>query len=203
MSPTALAAADQLAPYPSYASPYLALDSSSGSAPRHDIQPAQHPAPFHERVAGWGTAEWGTTEAAALLTFRSLPAATNGIASPAVSETASAQDTAAHKGASEALTPASGAVPHGMPGDRLARMAARRAFVALKLSFLYALEDLVGHSELQAQVRQAEEPEALWALRAPMFAALAGGDTATRKRRQLLNRSLESMFPSPTLPSYR
>ena len=84
----------------------------------------------------------------------------------------------------------------GMPGDRQVRIAARRAFVALKQSFLYVMHGLVGQAELQLRVQRAEEPHELWALRAPVFAALAGGDRQHRSRRQLLNRSLETMFPS-------
>jgi hypothetical protein len=75
-------------------------------------------------------------------------------------------------------------------------MAARRAFVALKLSFLFVVDGLEGRTELQARVRLAEEPEELWDLRAPVFAALSGDDAQNRSRRQLLNRSLESMFPT-------
>ncbi len=82
----------------------------------------------------------------------------------------------------------------GMPADRSARLAARRAFVALKLSFLYVVEGLDGEEALKSSVRRAEEPEDLWALRAPVFAALSGDDDMHRSRRQLLNRSLESMF---------
>lgn len=90
-----------------------------------------------------------------------------------------------------------GALPQafGMPGDRSARLAARRAFVALKLSFLEALQGEAGTAWLQAQVRSAEEPVDLWLLRAPVFAALAGSDATHRGRRQLLRRSLDSVFP--------
>ncbi len=84
----------------------------------------------------------------------------------------------------------------GLPADRQARMAARRAFVSLKLSFLYVVDGLEGKTELQSRVRRAEEPEDLWVLRAAVFAALAGDDPHTRSRRQLLNRSLETMFPT-------
>jgi hypothetical protein len=83
----------------------------------------------------------------------------------------------------------------GLPGDRQARIAARRAFVALKLTFLHALEDTPGTDWLRHQVRSAEEPVDLWLLRAPMFAALAGTDAALRGRRQLLRRGLDSVFP--------
>lgn len=84
----------------------------------------------------------------------------------------------------------------GMPADRLARLAAGRAFVALKLSFLHVIDGLDGQGDLKARVREAEEPIELWALRAPVFAALAGDQAQQRCHRQLLNRSLESTFPA-------
>ena len=84
----------------------------------------------------------------------------------------------------------------GMPDDRQVRIAARRAFVALKQSFLYVMDGLEGQAELQLRVQRAEEPHELWSLRAPVFAVLAGGGRQDRSRRQLLNRSLETMFPT-------
>lgn len=86
--------------------------------------------------------------------------------------------------------------PSGMPADRQARLAARRAFVSLKLSFLYVVEGLEGYADLKRQVRKAETPDELWLLRAPVFVALSGDDSQQRSRRQLLNRSLETMFPA-------
>ena len=87
-----------------------------------------------------------------------------------------------------------------MPAERQARIAAQRAFVALKLSFLYVVDGLAGQTDLQCRVRLADEPHALWALRAAVFAALTGDDPQHRSRRQLLNRSLDSMF-GPTSTS--
>ncbi len=89
----------------------------------------------------------------------------------------------------------------GLPGDRGARLAARRAFVDLKLSFLQALQGAAGVDWLAAQVRAAEEPVDLWLLRAPMFAALSGTDPERRHRRQQLRRSLDSVFPDLEPPS--
>jgi hypothetical protein len=83
----------------------------------------------------------------------------------------------------------------GMPGDRGARLAARRAFVALKLDFMAALADVPGTAWLQTQVRHAAEPVDLWLLRAPVFAALGGADPGYRQRRQQLRRGLDSVFP--------
>ena len=83
----------------------------------------------------------------------------------------------------------------GMPGDRSARMAARRAFVELKLTFMTALAGVPAAGWLLAQVRNAEEPVDLWLLRGPVFAALAGTEADYRLRRQRLRRGLDSVFP--------
>ena len=83
----------------------------------------------------------------------------------------------------------------GLPGDRGARMAARRAFVELKLAFMTALAGVPATGWLQAQIRVAEEPVDLWLLRAPVFAALTGADPDYRLRRQRLRRGLDSVFP--------
>lgn len=89
----------------------------------------------------------------------------------------------------------------GLPGDRGARLAARRAFVDLKLTFLAALEGAPNVGWLSTQVRAAEEPVDLWLLRAPVFAALAGTDAEHRQRRLVLRRGLDSMFPDLDPPS--
>jgi hypothetical protein len=82
----------------------------------------------------------------------------------------------------------------GLPQDRQARAAARRAFVDLKRTFMHALDGLNGADWLLMQVRAAEEPVDLWLLRAPAFAALAGAGPQARQRRQRLRRSLDSVF---------
>jgi hypothetical protein len=89
----------------------------------------------------------------------------------------------------------------GLPQDRVARLAARRAFVDLKQSFSLAVADLSGHDGnwLRHQVRAAEEPTDLWLLRAPVFEALAGNAVERRQRRQTLRRSLETVFPDSEL----
>ena len=89
----------------------------------------------------------------------------------------------------------------GMPGDRGARLAARQAFVSLKLSYLQALDTLPAAEWLRVQVRAAEEPVDLWLLRAPVFAALTGVDSNQRTRRQQLRRSLDSVFPDLDSPA--
>jgi hypothetical protein len=83
----------------------------------------------------------------------------------------------------------------GIPADRSARMAARRAFVELKITFLQALADMPHTGWLHAQVRCAEAPVDLWLLRAPVFAALEGAGPDYRERRQRLRRGLDSVFP--------
>ena len=83
----------------------------------------------------------------------------------------------------------------GLPGDRHARLAARQAFMTLKMTFIQALDDMEGSDWLRELVRGAEEPVDLWLLRAPVFAALNGAEPAYRGRRQLLRRGLDSMFP--------
>jgi len=83
----------------------------------------------------------------------------------------------------------------GMAADRRARIAARRAFVGLKLAFLDALDKLRGPEAqwLRAHVLGAEETVDLWLLRAPMFEALAAPEH--RPQRQALRRALETVWP--------
>jgi hypothetical protein len=85
----------------------------------------------------------------------------------------------------------------GLPNDRMAKVAARRAFVELKLTFLEAVRHLPDHRGdwLRLQVRSAEEPVDLWLLRAPLFAALTGPDPELRSQRLRLRRGLDSLFP--------
>jgi hypothetical protein len=83
----------------------------------------------------------------------------------------------------------------GMPQDRQARMAARRAFVNLKQTYLLAVETLPGPRAdwLRFQIRHAEEPADLWLLRAAVFDALPG--RTHRDQRDTLQRGIESLFP--------
>lgn len=83
----------------------------------------------------------------------------------------------------------------GLPGDRLAHLAARRAFVGLKIAFLDVLDHVQGAQAtwLRQQVRSAEEPIDLWLLRASVFELIAG--PAFRPLRQQLRRALDSLFP--------
>lgn len=82
-----------------------------------------------------------------------------------------------------------------VPAGRSARLAARRAFVDLKVTFMQALADMPHMDWLHAQVRCAEAPVDLWLLRAPVFAALEGAGPDYRERRQRLRRGLDSVFP--------
>jgi hypothetical protein len=83
----------------------------------------------------------------------------------------------------------------GMPDDRQARIAARRAFVNLKQTYLLAIEALPGPRAdwLRYQIRHAGEPADLWLLRAAVFDALPRQDY--RAQRDTLQRGIESVFP--------
>ena len=99
----------------------------------------------------------------------------------------------------------------GLPGDRSARIAARRAFVEMKQLFLFAAENVEDRKGawLRSQVRQANDPIDLWLLRGPLLASLRSGDEpGTRHLRAELYRRLDSTFPETfgvgegaTLPS--
>jgi hypothetical protein len=86
----------------------------------------------------------------------------------------------------------------GMPDDRQARIAARRAFVNLKQTYLLAIEALPGPRAdwLRYQIRHAAEPADLWLLRAAVFDALPRQDY--RSERDSLQRGIESVFPKST-----
>ena len=85
----------------------------------------------------------------------------------------------------------------GLPADRDARIAARRAFVEMKLLFIRAVENLEHRKGawLRAQVRAAEDPLDLWLLRGPLLATLREDDLATRKLRAELYKTLDQTFP--------
>jgi hypothetical protein len=84
----------------------------------------------------------------------------------------------------------------GLPDDRQARIAARRAFVNLKLTYLAAVQSLPGPRAdwLRFQIRHAAEPGDLWLLRAAVFDALPGQQH--RAERDTLQRGIDSVFPS-------
>lgn len=83
----------------------------------------------------------------------------------------------------------------GMPDDRQARIAARRAFDNLKQTYLLAIESLPGPRAewLRFQIRHAAEPGDLWLLRAAVFDALPRQNY--RSERDTLQRGIESVFP--------
>lgn len=85
----------------------------------------------------------------------------------------------------------------GLPGERLARTAARQAFLELKHGFVDAVAALGGGDAgwLQQQLRRAAQPVDLWLLRGPLFDVLGGDEPERRLARQRLSRGLETLFP--------
>lgn len=85
----------------------------------------------------------------------------------------------------------------GMPDDRLARMAARRAFVEMKQVFIRAAADVTGDvgEMLQQRVRTANEPVELWRLRAVLLASLPVNHQRSLTHRIELHRQLDSLYP--------
>jgi len=94
----------------------------------------------------------------------------------------------------------------GMPQDRLARIAARQAFVDLKHDFMVAVALLPGARGewLRRIVRNAEDPDALSRVRGFLFAELPGNDADSCSVRHSLQMGLDSLFvdsqPSSQLP---
>ncbi|MBK7616176.1 MAG: hypothetical protein IPJ08_17540 [Burkholderiales bacterium] len=85
----------------------------------------------------------------------------------------------------------------GMPADRVARIAARRAFVDMKQLFIRAVAGLADRKGewLREKVRLAVDPMDLWLLRGPVLAALHRNDDTTRRLRADLYRGLDHIFP--------
>lgn len=85
----------------------------------------------------------------------------------------------------------------GLPEDRLARIAARRAFVELKSGFMSAASEACGPSaeRLRRKVRSADEALQLWGLRLALLAALPVDKERSARQRQALLRQLDSVFP--------
>jgi hypothetical protein len=99
----------------------------------------------------------------------------------------------------ETASAAHHAAPHtafNLPDERVARIAERRAFVALKLCFMRAAADVPGpHGALlQRHVRAASEPAQLWRLRAAVFASLHAGHERTPMHQAELRRQLDGIF---------
>lgn len=101
---------------------------------------------------------------------------------------------AKHRSIGYALAAAHG---HGLPDDRLARMAARRAFVEMKQVFMRAAADVEGTvaEMLQNRVRAANEPVELWRIRAVLLASLPSHHERSLTHRIELHRQLDSLFP--------
>lgn len=85
----------------------------------------------------------------------------------------------------------------GLPADREARIAARKAFVEMKQLFMRAVQPLDDRKGqwLRYQVRLASDPMDLWLLRGPVLAAVRQDDAGNRQLRAELYRSLDSIFP--------
>ena len=85
----------------------------------------------------------------------------------------------------------------GLPQDRHARIAARRAFVGLKQQFMDATGALDGMRGdwLRRQVRQSHEPGDLGLLRGAVFAALEQQGAYALRTRTDLHRVIDSVFP--------
>lgn len=83
-----------------------------------------------------------------------------------------------------------------MPQERLARIAARRSFVAMKQQFMSAVDGLDGSRGdwLRHQVRHACDPVDLWLLRGAVFDALSPSDEDSQRMRLDLHRALDSVF---------
>ena len=84
----------------------------------------------------------------------------------------------------------------GLPEDRAARIAARRAFVEMKQLFLRAAEDLPGHKGvwLGRRIRAASDADDLVLLRGPLVAALREDEARMRAMRAELYRDLDGAF---------
>lgn len=82
---------------------------------------------------------------------------------------------------------------YGLPGDRGARLAARRSFVLMKQSFMRAVETITVNSgeALRRKVRHADDPLDLWRLRRAVLSALAEDSPLRRE----IVQHLDTAFP--------
>jgi hypothetical protein len=83
------------------------------------------------------------------------------------------------------------------PQERLARVAARRAFVEMKQCFMEAAAEIDGSQAalLRRQLRQADDVHALWQLHRPLLASLPPHEPRVAKHREALIEHLHSAFP--------
>jgi hypothetical protein len=84
----------------------------------------------------------------------------------------------------------------GLPTERMTRIAARRAFVEMKQSYLGAAADIPGPTGaiLQRKLRSASEPWELWPLRAVILASLPTDHPGSAAHRKNLQRELDAVF---------
>jgi hypothetical protein len=108
---------------------------------------------------------------------------------------------AAHRAFSPPPPEETSCIDVGLPADRAARLAARKAFVEMKHIFMRAVAPLPAGkgSWLREQVRAAREPTDLWLLRGAVLAALFHDDRPTRDMRAEIYRGLDSLFPDSSL----
>jgi hypothetical protein len=106
--------------------------------------------------------------------------------------------------AATAFMPRTMACGFGMPHDRAARVAARRAFVAMKRVFLDAAILLEGSSGacLRRRVRLALQPSELLSLQATLIDGLPVNDERSRHHRHALYRQLEELIPETALTGF-
>ncbi len=85
----------------------------------------------------------------------------------------------------------------GLPDERLARVAARRAFVEMKMCFMRAAEDIEGADgeRLQQEVRHATEVIELWRLRNAVLNAVPHGHERADMHRHELMQQINFAFP--------
>ena len=88
--------------------------------------------------------------------------------------------------------------------ERMARIAARRAFVEMKLCFMRAAADVAGPigARLQQKVRQATEAVELWRLRAAILCSLPPDHERTPAHCLELERQLDSLFTDSSMPAH-
>ena len=84
----------------------------------------------------------------------------------------------------------------GLPADRAARLAARRAFVELKGLFLAALANRPRAAWLHDRVRQASDPMDLWLLRGPLLAMLSDDRLGDDDGLSALCEAIDDTFPT-------
>ena len=84
----------------------------------------------------------------------------------------------------------------GMPAERLAHIAARRAFVEMKQSYMDAASDIASTTAelLRSRVRKASEPWELWSVRAVILASLTADHERTLSHRMKLQREFDVIF---------